>query len=327
MIHAFERPAYLLLALAVIPAFALYVARVRAFRDRLIPFVVRAEGFSPEAITSAIRRRAVFFSLAWVMLACAAAGPRWGSELETTQQEGEAVMFVMDVSRSMSVADVPPSRLAFASSYASMLVARMPDARIGVVLAKGKSVLAIPLTSDSRVVTDLFAALTPAVLSAPGTDIAAGVLAALEAFPPSGASARTIVLMTDGDETSGSLDDAARAVGESGARLLIIGIGTASGAEINSRPRAQTPQPVVTALRDEPLRRAVRVAGRGSAYVTGLDSGSARVILSAIGPSAGKDRRVSYSPKPVYRYAAFLTAALLFFCAGLVQGGPSWRRK
>ena len=83
----------------------------------------------------------------------------------------------------MTVTDVAPTRLSFASGYASILSARMANTRCGVALVKGNAILSIPLTSDHRALEDLFSALSPAMLSAPGSALSRGISVALESFP------------------------------------------------------------------------------------------------------------------------------------------------
>jgi Ca-activated chloride channel family protein len=227
----------------------------------------------------------------------------------------------------MTVTDVPPDRLRFSARYASLLVDRMGKTPCGVVLVKGDAVLAIPLTDDRRSVLDLFDSLSPALVSAPGSGLSSGIRVALAAFPDNIAASRTIILITDGDETSGALADAARKVRSDGVKLVIVGAGTSGGAEINVFPGSNEPRMQVTRLREDVLKSAARTAGNGSFYVNGLDTGSALRVLDAIAPAGGSGVQLVYSPKPVYRYAGFLLVALCFFSAGCVAGGLSCRKK
>ena len=47
-------------------------------------------------------------------------------------------------------------RLSFAAGYAGLLSSRLGPVPSGVVLAKGNGILAVPLTTDSLSVQDLF---------------------------------------------------------------------------------------------------------------------------------------------------------------------------
>jgi len=318
-----SHPAALFAALAAIPAllaFAISFRRLKAAYFHLIGQPVRE-------VSRAIVARACFFAVAWAFLCVALAGPRWGSSLVPERQQGTSVMFVMDVSRSMTVADVPPDRLTFASRYAALLVERLDNAACGVVLVKGSSALAVPLTQDHRSVTAALDSLSPSMLSSPGSSIGAGIKTALDAFPGSSSASRTIVLFTDGDETAGSLTEAARAVRNSGARLVLVGVGTAQGAELNVFPGSEEPRMQLTRLREDSLKKAAISAGKGSLYVNGLEPGSALRVLAATQPTDGAHRRLVYSQKPVERYALFLALAIGSLCAGVLTGRLTWKRK
>lgn len=323
----FAHAGRLALALAAVPALAVFYFRFRRLGRNLLPLVSRSSADPIAPLSRALAVRSAFLSLAWVSLAVAAAGPRWGAELVATRREGSSVVFVLDVSRSMTVADVAPSRLAFASAYASRLADSLPDSRLGVVLAKGDAVLSIPLTTDHRSVADLLASASPALLSRKGSNPARGIIVALDALSAAGADSRAVVLLTDGEQPAGSFDEAAREVRSSGATLVIVGVGTITGAEIDPTPLDEDGATVRTALREDALRAAARVAGNGSAYVAGAERGSAKVALDAISPKAAQGRNLSYSSKPVDRYGVFLLLAIVMFCASFLSGGLSWRRE
>ena len=327
MIPVFIHPPLLLLALAVVPACLFFFVRYRKAEKNLRPFfAVDANGVR-HSLARTLLIRSVCWCLAWIFLVCAAAGPRWGTRLAASRQEGSSVMFVIDISRSMTLTDIPPSRLVFASRYASLLTERMGKASCGVVLAKGAAVVAIPLTSDHRAVRDLLESLSPALLTSPGSGLAQGITAALAAFPKVSGAARTIILFTDGDETSGSLEDAARAVRNDGALLVIVGTGTSTGAEISVYPGANNPQKHVSQLREDLLKKAAKIAGSGSFYIRGIETGSAYRVLDAALSSGPAGPKLVYSSEPVYRYFEFLLASIICFCAGCIVGGLVWREK
>jgi len=323
----FEHPSILFLALAVVPAALIFYLRFRKLRSTLMPLVSRADTAAIKPLSRILRIRSAFFALSWILLACAAAIPRWGNELVAIRQEGSSVVFLVDISRSMTVSDVAPSRLGFASGYALMLADRLENTRCGVVLVKGNAVLSIPLTSDHRALADLFSALSPAMLSAPGSALSRGISVALEAFPSNSSASRTIILLSDGEETSGSLDEAGRDLRDAGVQLIAVGIGTREGKDLNAFPSLDEPRIVTTVLRDDLLKKAVRLALHGSLYVNGTEAGSAQRVLSAILPAAGTEQKLVYSSKPVYRYSFFLFAALFCFCCGSLAGGIAWKKK
>lgn len=326
MIPYFEHPEYLFIALACVPAGIFYFFRYRHIEKSLLRFFFRKDSRFGTSLSRSLALKFVFFSLAWIFLSGAAASPRWGTELTASRQEGSSVIFVMDVSRSMTASDILPSRLSFASRYASLLVEKMENVPCGVVLVKGDGVLALPLTLDHHIVLDLFSVLSPSMLTSPGSDIGKGVKKALASFPSNRAASRVIVLLTDGDETKSSLMEAARLVHSEGASLAVVGIGTPSGAEIDISPLLDGSRMQLTKLRSDILNNAVRMAGGDSLYVNGSEAGSALRVLDASVSDQRIGKKTVYSPKPVYRYREFLLMSLFFICAGFFIGGQRWEK-
>ncbi len=318
----FEHSVYLLGILLLAPALTFLVLRFTRVRAALLP-VQGAESPSIRHLSMAFYSRTVFFSLAWCTLVVAAAEPRWGSEPVAVRQQGMAVAIVMDVSRSMGAKDLAPDRESYAAAYASLLVSRMGPMPCALVLVKGEAHPAIPLTQDHRAIHDILEILSPSLLTEPGSNTGAGVQSALRLFPAGLASARTIILFTDGDETAGSLLEAAREVRRSGSTLVIVGTGTAQGAEIEIPGRDGR---YLARLREDYLRGAVEASGRGGLYVQITEAGSAQRILSLMEKNRDDGRKMAYSTRTVRRYGAFLLASIVFTSLGFISGGLLWRK-
>lgn len=327
----FTNPHFLFFALAAVPAALVYFIGLRKAVAALEPFIApkmrRGRESARMSLGRALAVRGGCFALAWVMLSIGAAGPRWGTKLVAHRQEGSSVVFVVDVSRSMTLDDVAPNRLSYAARYASLLTERMEKTPCGVVLAKGDAVLALPVTVDHRAVRDLLASLSPALLTSPGSSPGKGVALAIKAFPDGTAQSRTIVLFTDGDETSSSLEDSARACRAAGVTLAIVGTGSVNGASIRVYPDTDNPETRESRLREDLLTNAASLAGGRSLYVSGSETGSAFRVINAILDTENQGSRLVYSSEPVARYREFLSCALALFCSGVLVGGLSWKRK
>ncbi|HOT62530.1 MAG TPA: VWA domain-containing protein [Treponemataceae bacterium] len=322
----FAYPAALALAALAVPACAFVAVRYRRLRDSLRALLPAGKDDSRGGIFGpAIAIRAAAWSLAWVCLVVAFAGPEWGSELVGERQEGASVVFAIDISRSMTVQDLRPSRLEFAARYASLTLDRVPGVPAGIVLAKGTGVLAVPLSVDHRAARDLLSSLSPLLSTSPGTNLSSALDAALRAFPASRPSAGIVVLITDGDETTGSLADAARELRATGRTLVIVGVGTEEGESIPTIPGNADSPPVRAVLREEILSRAAMAAGGRSRYLRATDPGSARELVDLIRSAADSGERMVYSPRAVARYAEFLAIALCLFALGFLLGRPRWR--
>src|SRR5690606_31540168 len=102
---------------------------------------------------------------AWVLgsifLILALAQPQWGHEEETLQLSGLDIFVVLDVSNSMMVEDVVPSRLKKAKHLVRSFLEELSGDRVGVVAFAASSFIASPLTNDLSYVRETVDVLGP----------------------------------------------------------------------------------------------------------------------------------------------------------------------
>src|SRR5262249_53505220 len=122
-----------------------------------------------------------------VCLIVAMAQPRWGRLAGTPPPPGHDAILLMDVSRSMGVADAVPNRLGVAIDAAESLIEALADDqanRAAVVAFAGGGVVLCPLTENLGAVLETLHRLRPGTVQPGGTDLGAGLDAALEAVEP-----------------------------------------------------------------------------------------------------------------------------------------------
>ena len=138
------------------------------------------------------------------LLILALAQPRFGRSERAAAAPGQDVILLVDVSRSMGAEDAVPNRLAVAVDAASSLVEALagdPASRAGVVAFAGRGVLRCPLTENLGAVSDSLKRLRPGTVRPGGTDLGAGLDAALDAFgQDEHAEGRAIVVFSDGED-------------------------------------------------------------------------------------------------------------------------------
>jgi Ca-activated chloride channel family protein len=182
----------------------------------------------------------------------------------------ETIVLAMDVSGSMRAADVEPNRLAAAQAAARAFVGDQPTfTRIGIVSFAGTAAVVQPPTRNKE---DIIAAIDRFQLQR-GTAVGAGILVSLkliipevefdlrswnpriddkkaqaldraqkkgekDAFkpvPPGSFSSAAIILLTDGQTTTGPDPiESARIASERGVRVYTVGIGTEKGEMIGA---------------------------------------------------------------------------------------------
>ena len=178
-------------------------------------------------------------AIGWLAaIAClivALAQPRWGWVKPPPLPPGRDVVLLVDDSRSMAAEDAVPDRLGVAVEAASSLVAalaRQPGNRVAVVAFAGRGVLRCPLTENLGAAIDTLRTLRPGDIRPGGTDLGAGLTAALEAFgnreqEPEQAGGRTVVVFSDGEDHVGSSDAAALRLREAGIVVHAVAVGDA----------------------------------------------------------------------------------------------------
>ncbi|OGA41854.1 MAG: ABC transporter ATP-binding protein [Betaproteobacteria bacterium RIFCSPLOWO2_12_FULL_68_19] len=247
----------LLWLLAALPALvAAYVVVLR--RKKKLALRYASLTLVRDSMGAARLRRHVPPLLLLAALALMIAATARPSAVLTLPSQHETVILTMDVSGSMRATDVQPTRLAAAQAAAKAFVAEQPEnVRIGVVAFAGTATVAQAPTRNRE---DVIAAIerfqlqrATAIGSAivvslatifpdAGIDLAALTYgsenaakaakppAQVKPVPPGSYASAVIVLLTDGQRTTGpdSLA-AARMAAERGVRIYTVGVGTPEG--------------------------------------------------------------------------------------------------
>lgn len=258
-------PEFLWLLLAVPLLVLLYVWLLRRKKKMALRYAslsIVKEAMGPG---QAIRRHIppALFLLALVAMLLAAARPTAVVTLPSNQQ---TIILAMDVSGSMRAADVQPNRLVAAQNAAKAFIAELPrNVKVGIVAFAGSAQVAqLPTVSRDDLVTaiDRFqlqratATGNAIVISLatlfPDQDIELSALQggrerqrgfaidaerkekkAFTPVPPGSYSSAAIIMLTDGQRTTG-VDplEAAKMAAERGVRVYTVGIGTVDGETI-----------------------------------------------------------------------------------------------
>ncbi len=177
----------------------------------------------------AVLRPALFIlrTAAIALLVMALARPQSQSRWEDITTEGIDIVLSFDVSASMLAKDFEPDRLEASKRVAIDFISQRPTDRIGLVVYEGEAFTQCPLTTDHRVLKDLFREVRTGLLEG-GTAIGMGLATAVNRLRESDAKSRVIILLTDGVNNQGSIPPltAAEIAREFGIRVYTIGVGT-----------------------------------------------------------------------------------------------------
>ena len=236
----FRSPLVLALALALVPlAVAALAHAARQRRAALGLFLGPSAAGRSGALAPLARQRRVRGALvvgALAALGVALAGPRAGVQIREARQESLDLLVALDVSDSMRAEDVAPSRLQRAKLEVERIVAERRGDRVGLVVFAGEAFLQCPLTTDRSALRLFLDAAEPDQIALQGTDFASALAVAEQAFTAgtlgAGDRPRALLVVSDGEDHEGGLDNAADALRERGVEILALGVGTDAGGTV-----------------------------------------------------------------------------------------------
>lgn len=342
----FAEPSLLALVLLApaAAALALWLWRRRLAADR----IWAAPGLWARLSRATSNRRigvaVAALALAVLGAALALARPRWGISSEQVERLGVDVVFVLDSSLSMAAFDVAPNRLETAKSLLRRLAAAMPENRLGLVQTEGEGIALSPLTLDAAAIDLMLDTVEPGSLSVPGTELATGLSRAIGLFPEGSERHRAIVLLSDGEDHRGEMDDEIERLRKAGVIVSTIGVGTAAGSPLKlataddggpSDPggdgfkRDRDGQVVISRLHEEALEKLAKETGGVylRAASAGLDpSPIERRIAEIGGRSLAKDRVESLEERFQWPLAVAALALLLHLAVRPFVSSPRTER-
>lgn len=255
-------------ALAALGGLLWYSARARArqlatFAD---PGMLEALLVSHSPLRRAIKNALV--SLALLAAGLALARPQWGLVEEEVVRQGEDIVFVLDLSKSMLTQDVKPSRLERAKLAILDFVHRQTGGRVGFVVFAGGSFVRVPLTIDYDAFEENVTDASPNDMFVPGSDVARALIAGKNAFDKT-ERRKVIVLVSDGEDLEGNGVKVAEDLAKDGVVVFGLGVGTQAGGQVivgeaggRSIPLLDGGgQPVVSHLDEKTLRAIAEVTG------------------------------------------------------------------
>ncbi len=230
----FEEPLYLLILLLIPVLTALYVlmtwkARrsLRAFGDETV-----MKDLMPLRSHARAHVRFALMMLSIALFAVLLARPQFGSRLETVKREGIEAIFALDISNSMLCQDVQPTRLDKAKRIITQLVGRMENDKVGLIVFAGDAFTQLPITSDYISAKMFLESIDPSLINRQGTDVAKALSLAARSFTSMEEVGRTVVLITDGEDHEGGVEDAIKELSDKGITVNVLGVGSLEGAPI-----------------------------------------------------------------------------------------------
>lgn len=262
--------------------------------------------------------KSLLLCLSLVFLILALARPRWDFEWKEVRRSGTDIMIALDLSTSMMATDISPNRLERAKREIMDLLTLLKGDRIGIVAFAGVSFIYTPLTVDYRLVDMFLKQLSLKLMPVQGTEMGLALTQAMDALEKSSSSdsqAKSIILITDGEDQGSDLVELSKKAKEKGIKIFAVGIGSEAGAPIplpdGGFKKDQDGNIIVSKLGEHTLQAIT--AETGGIYVR---STSGNLDLDTIYDSIkadGKDAEGEASRQKIWheRFQIFLGIALV----------------
>ena len=282
----FAQPLWLW-ALLLIPLVLGWLRLSRSVRNRgkedkyadphLLPLLIGVD----QTITTRSIRPLIIWALSWILMVLAMAGPRWDYKQIRAFQPAADLVILLDISLSMNIQDVRPSRLARARQEIQDLVRLNPGIRLGLVAFASIAHVATPITEDGDSLLRQLPGLSTDLVRLQGSNLVNALKLAASLLQAQGeGSSHHILLLSDGDFDEPELEQKITELRNQDIRLHVLALGTDGGGPV---PYLTAPggKAVVSRL-DEQSMAQLAEAGGGVYQLADYRDQDSRQILDAV---------------------------------------------
>lgn len=195
--------------------------------------------------------------------------PQWGFKWQEVKRQGLDVLIALDTSNSMMAEDVKPNRLSRAKLAIKDFVKKVKGDRIGLIAFSGTAFLQCPLTADYGGFLLTLQDVDADTIPVGGTSISNAIETAIKSYEGGAKQHKVLIIITDGEDLEGGLDEAIAKAKDAGVMISCVGIGTAEGELIP--------------LRGEEGKKGFLRDPQGNVVKTRLDEGTLQDIVLATG--------------------------------------------
>lgn len=236
-------------------------------------------------------RLAIWLS-AIAALVFALARPQWGFRWEQSTRRGLDILVLLDTSRSMLASDFKPTRLQQAKWGIRDFARSLSGDRIGLIPFAGTAFLMCPLTVDYAAFLMSLDDVQVGIVPRGGTAIAAGLRVAVETFDKQARADRVIVLVTDGEDHEGKIENWLPTLKEKNIRVFAVGVGSKEGEPLPAPDggagfqKDREGNVILSALREDTLRALAMETGGAYVRAAPGDLALDRVLAEHLEPLA-----------------------------------------
>lgn len=262
--------------------------RLRDFADaHLLPHLLEDHRAATGGLSAL--RSLTLWSVIWACAVLAMAGPRWDYTDTKVYRPASELIILLDLSRSMDVADVKPSRLVRARQEIGDVLHYSEGVNIGLVAFAKIPHMIAPLTDDRQTLMRLLPSINTELVHTQGSRLVqaldmAGRMLSLDQAKIE----RHILILSDGgyEDPEAQIYRALRALTDRGVRVHVMGVGTPQGGPVPNGQggfyRGRTGSPIM-APADFARLRSIARDGQGLYLDATYQQDDTRGFLAEIG--------------------------------------------
>lgn len=270
----------------------------------------------------------VFFLLTLFFLCLALLKPYSGYELKEIKREGVDLYVLVDLSPSMKAEDIKPNRLTRAKYELQDFLKLLTGDRVGLIGFSGEAFVFVPLTTDYNAFSLFLKELDSSLIPVAGTDIYSAIKKAVDSFEKQPSSEKTIILITDGEDSVGLDESMIADIKAMGVKVFAVGIGTEEGAPVpleEGQYKKENGKVVLSKLNEKELQNLALATGGGYVRSSGGNLDLEKIYDQGIKGSFRKTETGTIQKKlPHYRFQTFLVLALIFLALEMLTTNKKW---
>lgn len=273
--------------------------------------------------------RTLYFALFMVALL----GPSFGGGKKEVKSVGKDIMICVDLSKSMDAFDIQPTRLEKIKFEMKKVVSAFNSDRIGVIIFSSEAFMQCPLTYDQNALNLFIETMNSTLVPSTGTDFAPPLRLALKKLtektdgPATQSKSKVIVLISDGEDFGEESEEVAREIENNDIKLFTLGVGTASGGNINTSRGLKTDRQgntVVTKLNSSALQNLANKTG-GQYFEINETKNDVSRLINTIGKIEGELRDARFVDVTANKFFYFLAAGLVLLILDILLNIPTLR--
>lgn len=225
------------------------------------------------------------WALLWALGILAMAGPRWDYTDMRLFHPGNNLLVLLDISRSMQAQDVSPSRLGRAKQEIQDLIILNRAVRIGLIAFASTPHVISPITEDTDAIRNSLPAIETDLARLQGSRLVNALDRAetlMQGLPED--SAKTILLISDGDFDEEGLLERVRELTAKDIRLHTLGVGDKDGAPVPAPQGGvitDRQRKAITSRMNAQMLERIAEAGNGFFLEAGFRDNDSEKILRA----------------------------------------------